>query len=126
MSAPPQPQALSGWTDPKPTDQTQEHSNAAPAEPLNQSPRSHPRKTRALLGLADSAPLAEEHQDLDHHEYAWSRIRLAFREPFAEFFGTFIMVMFGDGSLAQVLLSAGEVSSPGKDGNGSYQSISWG
>ena len=36
------------------------------------------------------------------------------------------MVLFGDGSVAQVLLSAGEVASPGKAGSGNYQSISWG
>ena len=36
------------------------------------------------------------------------------------------MVMFGDGSVAQVLLSAGQTTSPGKSGSGPYQSISWG
>jgi len=36
------------------------------------------------------------------------------------------MVLFGDGSVAQVLLSAGQVAAPGKSGNGNYQSISWG
>lgn len=36
------------------------------------------------------------------------------------------MVLFGDGSVAQVLLSAGEKSAPGMDGYGSYQSINWG
>ncbi|KAL8829092.1 MAG: hypothetical protein Q9191_002217 [Dirinaria sp. TL-2023a] len=100
------------------------------AEPVpnmaSSSPRANPTKTRILLGLADSAPVVEEHQGLNHHDYLWSRIRLALREPFAEFFGTFIMVMFGDGSVAQVLLSAGQTTSPGKSGSGAYQSISWG
>lgn len=32
--------------------------------------------------------------------------------------GTFILIMFGDGSVAQVVLSRGE--------KGDYQSISWG
>jgi len=40
------------------------------------------------------------------------------REPFAEFFGTFILIMFGDGVVAQVVLSGGK--------KGDYQSISWG
>jgi hypothetical protein len=49
---------------------------------------------------------------------AWPRIRRVFRDAFSEYLGTFILVMFGDGVVAQVLLSNGE--------KGSYQSISWG
>ena len=48
----------------------------------------------------------------------WPRIRRIFREPFSEFLGTFILIMFGDGVVAQVVLSNGE--------KGQYQSISWG
>jgi aquaglyceroporin related protein len=40
------------------------------------------------------------------------------REPFSEFFGVFIMILFGDGVVAQVVLSGGT--------KGNYQSISWG
>ena len=36
----------------------------------------------------------------------------------SEFIGTFILIMFGDGVVAQVVLSHGK--------NGDYQSISWG
>ena len=61
------------------------------------SPRANPTKARTLLGLAGSAPVVAEHQGLEHHDLLWNRIRLAWREPFAEFFGTFIMVLFGDG-----------------------------
>jgi len=50
---------------------------------------------------------------------------LALREPFAEFLGVFVLVMFGDGSVAQVLLSTGQVTAPGGNGFGAYQSISW-
>jgi len=48
----------------------------------------------------------------------WSRVRHSLREPLAEFFGTFILIMFGDGVVAQVVLSGGK--------NGDYQSITWG
>jgi aquaglyceroporin related protein len=48
----------------------------------------------------------------------WSRIRRTLREPFSEFFGVFILILFGDGVVAQVVLSKGT--------KGSYQSISWG
>lgn len=59
---------------------------------------------RSRFGLQPNVPLEEGHQDLEHQDLLWSRIRLAMREPFAEFFGTFIMVLFGDGSVAQVSL----------------------
>ncbi|TKA71381.1 hypothetical protein B0A55_04025 [Friedmanniomyces simplex] len=45
----------------------------------------------------------------------WPRIRRMFREPFSEFMGTFILIMFGDGVVAQVVLSNGL--------KGDYQSI---
>ncbi|KXS97925.1 hypothetical protein AC578_4381 [Pseudocercospora eumusae] len=48
----------------------------------------------------------------------WSRIRRTFREPLSEFMGVFILIMFGDGVVAQVVLSNGT--------KGNYQSISWG
>jgi hypothetical protein len=51
-------------------------------------------------------------------DLAWSRIRRYFREPLAEFFGVFILILFGDGVVAQVVLSGGT--------KGDYQSISWG
>lgn len=47
----------------------------------------------------------------------WPRIRHVLREPFAEFFGTMVLILFGDGVVAQVVLSSGE--------KGAYQSISW-
>jgi len=48
----------------------------------------------------------------------WPRIRHVFREALSEFMGTFILIMFGDGVVAQVVLSNGT--------KGDYQSISWG
>ena len=52
---------------------------------------------RSHIGLKPEVPIDEEHEDLQHHDLLWGRVRLALREPFAEFFGTFIMVLFGDG-----------------------------
>ncbi|EME45286.1 hypothetical protein DOTSEDRAFT_71101 [Dothistroma septosporum NZE10] len=48
----------------------------------------------------------------------WARIRKQFQEPLSEFLGVFILILFGDGVVAQVVLSNGE--------KGDYQSISWG
>ncbi|KAF2178203.1 aquaporin [Zopfia rhizophila CBS 207.26] len=84
------------------------------------------RKTRSRLGLHPSAPIDEDHDIHERQKLLWSRIRIALREPFAEFWGTFIMIMFGDGSVAQVLLSTGQETAPGSNGFGAYQSISWG
>jgi len=54
----------------------------------------------------------------ERRKLLWSRIRYFLREPFSEFFGVMIMIMFGDGSVAQVVLSTEQ--------KGQYQSITWG
>jgi aquaglyceroporin related protein, other eukaryote len=82
--------------------------------------------TRSRLGLHPTAPIHEDHDTAPHSDLLWSKIRLVLREPFAEFWGVFIMMLFGDGSVAQVMLSTGETSAPGGNGFGAYQSISWG
>jgi aquaglyceroporin related protein len=79
---------------------------------------------RTAIGLEATAPILDGHETHDH--LAWSTVRTIMREPFLEFFGTFIMVLFGDGSVAQVLLSGGQTSAPGGNGFGQYQSINWG
>jgi aquaglyceroporin related protein len=84
------------------------------------------RKTRSALGLHPDAPIDEDHDVEERQKLLWSKIRITFREPFAEFWGTLIMVMLGDGSVAQVLLSTGQTTAPGGNGFGAYQSISWG
>ncbi len=112
----------------------EDQSKASPSNPALQQEGSRRRvdtmsSVRSYMGLKAEAPIDKGHEDLEHQELLWSRIRLALREPFAEFFGTFIMVLFGDGSVAQVLLSASNTTStlaPGANGYGSYQSISWG
>lgn len=84
------------------------------------------KSKRSALGLHPQAPIDEEHDQGPRSELLWSRIRTVLREPFAEFWGVAIMVMFGDGSVAQVLLSTGQTTAPGGMGFGSYQSINWG
>lgn len=51
-------------------------------------------------------------------ELAWTKIRSLWQDAFSEFLGTMILIIFGDGVVAQVVLSNGE--------KGNYQSISWG
>lgn len=75
-------------------------------------------KIRAALGLPAKATIKEEHDQAPQQMLWWPRVRLVLREPFTEFWGTFILIMFGCGSVAQVTLS--------KDTSGTYQSISWG
>ena len=73
-----------------------------------------------------SIQIAEEHDATKYSSLWWSKVRLALREPFAEFFGVMILVLFGDGAVAQVLLSKGQTSAPGGDGYGNYNAVSWG
>ncbi|KOS21917.1 Aquaporin-3 [Escovopsis weberi] len=54
----------------------------------------------------------------NHDDLAWSRTRELFRDAFSEFFGTMILILFGDGVVAQVVLS--------NDMKGDYLSICWG
>lgn len=95
-----------------------------------QKTSSNLQHTRHRLGLHPSAPIFEEHDLAAHSDWWWPRVRMTLKEPFAEFFGVFIMVLFGDGSVAQVLLSHGAAlqptTAPGMNGFGDYQSISWG
>ncbi|TQW00023.1 aquaglyceroporin [Cordyceps javanica] len=54
----------------------------------------------------------------EEKELAWTKIRSLWQDAFSEFLGTMILIIFGDGVVAQVVLSKGE--------KGNYQSISWG
>lgn len=40
--------------------------------------------------------MIEEHDEADHSDLWWPKVRLALKEPFAEFWGVFILVLFGD------------------------------
>lgn len=85
------------------------------------------RHHRASLGLHPLAPLHDEHAQDERQNLFWSRVRTTFREPFAEFWGVVIMISFGNGSVAQVLLSTGQVQgAPGGNGFGAYQNVNWG
>lgn len=108
-----------------PTTTVQEPTSPTAAQDLKKT-SSGLHQTRARLGLHPSAPVVDEHDEAEHSDLWWAKVRLTLKEPFAEFFGVFIMVLFGDGSVAQVLLSKGETSAPGGMGYGQYQSISWG
>ena len=112
------------------------HENVAPlpsAEIEQTTTSMRPEKTssnlqsaRTRLGLHPTAPVIAEHDTADHSDLWWSKVRMSLKEPFAEFFGVFFMVLFGDGSVAQVVLSTNEKTAPGGDGFGQYQSINWG
>lgn len=62
--------------------------------------------------VAAHPPMSEE------DKLWWSEVRKTCQEGFSEFFATMIMILFGDGVVAQVSLSENE--------KGNYQSISWG
>ncbi|WPH02996.1 Hypothetical protein R9X50_00586900 [Acrodontium crateriforme] len=94
--------------------------------PAKESPSTEAPSTLSPLGGVTS-PFAEHGALIDGKRkgkkaanagLGWPRIRRAFREPLSEFLGVFILIMFGDGVVAQVVLSKGE--------KGDYQSISWG
>lgn len=108
---------------------TKEYSSAGSTPPVTHNENIHDREYR--LTSVPGLPAHQEHGPLVDHkispqdevieaqpDLAWSRIRHYMREPFSEFWGVFILIMFGDGVVAQVVLSQGK--------KGEYQSISWG
>ena len=78
--------------------------------------------------LIDDIPHDKQvEEDYEHHNNLWwSRVRHTMRDPFMEFMGTCIMIIFGDGSVAQVYLSANPNLPESSQNKGNYQSISWG
>lgn len=50
---------------------------------------------RTWMGLQPQAPLQEEHDEAEHNDLWWSKVKIALKEPFAEMWGTFILVLFG-------------------------------
>lgn len=86
--------------------------------------------TTSKDGGSTSLSLGSKHEPSIHHlnseietsdvspPLIWYKLRAYGRDAFSEFFGTMILILFGDGVVAQVLLSHGQ--------KGDYQSISWG
>jgi len=117
---------LQGYTSQTPLTQARTESSARSTELSPNRTSSSAQRTRSALGLHPQAPIDEEHDHGPASELLWSKIRTVLREPFAEFWGVVVMIMFGDGSVAQVLLSTGQTAAPGGNGFGQYQSINWG
>jgi len=112
------------------TSNTTARASVAPGTLDAETTAEHPHlyrhhSVRRALGLHAKTPVDAEHAAGAHHELFWPRVRAVLREPLAEFWGVFFMVMFGNASVAQVLLTQGSASAPGGDGYGNYQSISW-
>jgi hypothetical protein len=90
----------------------------------------HPTNTSKLSPTIAPHPFAEHGVLIDHDvrpkadtveshpELWWSKVRHICQDAFSEFFGVFILILFGDGAVAQVVLSSEQ--------KGEYQSISWG
>jgi aquaglyceroporin related protein len=91
-----------------------QYSHGSGAQKLSTHRTSHRvHGLRSKIGLHPVAPVIDEHDLAEHQDLLWSRVRLALREPFAEFMGVFILVLFGNGSVAQVQLSARQITAPG-------------
>jgi aquaglyceroporin related protein, other eukaryote len=111
-----------------------EHHEPSSASSSDNSPENiyfEPPTMKTLPGEKAAPHMQQEHGPLvdhdihpqldelpSHPELWWSKVRATCQEAFSEFFGVFILILFGDGVVAQVVLSSGT--------KGSYQSISWG
>lgn len=101
-------------------------SNAAESMHFKESklrPKVSPTITLLHPFAAHGAPIDHDvHPQVDavesHPELWWSKLRHVCQDAFSEFFGVFVLILFGNGSIAQVLLS--------EEQKGEYQSISWG
>jgi len=90
-------------------------------------PHSYPFHAEHGPPIDNAMKYDEAEEDYQHHKNLWwSRVRHHLRDPFAEFMGTFIMILFGDGSVAQVSLSMNPKLPKSSQNKGDYQSISWG
>ncbi|EME46684.1 hypothetical protein DOTSEDRAFT_61285 [Dothistroma septosporum NZE10] len=100
-------------------------STKAPDTPLPPTP-SRPLQQQPTT----KAALDEEHDLAPHNDTLWAKIKIALKEPFAEMWGTFILVLFGLGGIAQVSLSktkGGQFNPTYPDGlnYGTWQDINW-
>lgn len=95
-----------------------ETASAMSSESNNKEFTPAPPSPHAEHGPIIDHKIPQEDAVAAHPDLWWPRMRRRFREPLSEFFGVFILILFGDGVVAQVVLSGGE--------KGDYQSISWG
>lgn len=75
-------------------------------------------ETKMVSPSAASDSLSPEIPEPEAKPLAWTKVRSLWQDAFSEFLGTMILIIFGDGVVAQVVLSKGT--------KGDYQSISWG
>lgn len=73
----------------------------APAPPMMTTP---PQAAHAEHGPTIDHQIPQEDVVQSHPDLWWSRVRHTLREPFSEFFGVFILILFGDGVVAQVVV----------------------
>lgn len=79
---------------------------------------------RAAFGLETDKPLKAHFEGAEH--LLWNRIRTTLQEPFSEFLGTTVLMLFHAGSIAQSTLGADLQTAPGGNGYGSFLSVPWG
>lgn len=101
--------------------------SASYKQPKEEKASSTLQTPRAWMGLQPLAAVDEELDHAGHNHLLWSKVKITFKEPFAEFWGTFILVLFGDAAIAQVTLSKGSTNTPGGGmAYGDWNSIAWG
>lgn len=115
MTASPSPSLINIFTMPASFnhDSISESSINSPTSPA----KAEMVQTKTLKELPSDSTL-QPHCGDQEEVLLWSRVRGYCQDAFSEFFGTFVMILFGDGVVAQVVLSRGT--------KGDYQSISWG
>ncbi|KAK1242392.1 hypothetical protein MKX07_000378 [Trichoderma sp. CBMAI-0711] len=90
---------------------------------VNMSQLEHIHYAEGELHCQDKSPVKDQQVIVEvvvteKRTTAWYAFRKTMREPFSEFFGVLILVLFGDGSIAQVVL--------GQGAKGDWQNINWG
>ncbi|OOQ84321.1 Aquaporin-7 [Penicillium brasilianum] len=98
------------------------HSMSTPHKEIGSAESQDSGCPSLYLGSKHDASINEVSAGLDsipsEPSLLWYKIRTYGQDALSEFFGTMILILFGDGVVAQVLLSRGQ--------KGDYQSISWG
>ncbi|CAI4440012.1 BBM_1a_G0016450.mRNA.1.CDS.1 [Saccharomyces cerevisiae] len=87
---------------------------------LHEEPIEEEKKSTSVLGGNEIVASEDEGADIMTFPNYWAKIRYHMREPFAEFLGTLVLVIFGVGGNLQATVTKGS--------GGSYESLSfaWG